>query len=83
MVNDDFTQEADVYIENGIIQQVGLVTVHRELSEPPHAINIMYNPLYTYITHMPYYLQYLHFQLSWSSTYQTVSVSVVMSGLGC
>lgn len=23
VVNDDFTQEADVYIENGIIQQVG------------------------------------------------------------
>lgn len=29
VVNDDFTQEADVYIENGIIQQVG-----RELMIP-------------------------------------------------
>ncbi len=28
VVNDDFTQEADVYIENGIIQQVNLIYIH-------------------------------------------------------
>lgn len=28
VVNDDFTQEADVYIENGIIQQVNHCYVH-------------------------------------------------------
>lgn len=28
VVNDDFTQEADVYIENGIIQQVDCIYIH-------------------------------------------------------
>lgn len=28
VVNDDFTQEADVYIENGIIQQVENICTH-------------------------------------------------------
>ena len=28
VVNDDFTQEADVYIENGIIQQVDHMYTH-------------------------------------------------------
>lgn len=28
VVNDDFTQEADVYIENGIIQQVETIYTH-------------------------------------------------------
>lgn len=28
VVNDDFTQEADVYIENGIIQQVENIYTH-------------------------------------------------------
>lgn len=28
VVNDDFTQEADVYIENGIIQQVDRIYTH-------------------------------------------------------
>lgn len=29
VVNDDFTQEADVYIENGIIQQVDYIYMHK------------------------------------------------------
>lgn len=29
VVNDDFTQEADVYIENGIIQQVDYIYIHK------------------------------------------------------
>lgn len=30
VVNDDFTQEADVFIENGIIQQVEYIYAHNE-----------------------------------------------------
>lgn len=30
VVNDDFTQEADVYIENGIIQQVNYFHIHTD-----------------------------------------------------
>lgn len=30
VVNDDFTQEADVYIENGIIQQVTTSTYKKQ-----------------------------------------------------
>lgn len=29
VVNDDFTHEADVYIENGIIQQVDYIYIHK------------------------------------------------------
>ena len=29
VVNDDFTQEADVYIENGIIQQVDHFSIYK------------------------------------------------------
>lgn len=40
VVNDDFTQEADVYIENGIIQQVDHIYVHKQISfymHPTHS----------------------------------------------
>lgn len=64
VVNDDFTQEADVYIENGIIQQVTCISIHS--FSLPFTLHPVFVFMHTHIhsqfnphIHCPVYLQLL------------------------